>query len=208
MRYSGYPLVPMLVHHIVIELASGLIQIGINILDRLTELHGRNHDHALLIGREHESLDTLLEVAHAAASAAVGIHGPELRHLSLAILGVDKGNLLTSIDPHIVTLTARSVGDLAGVLAIDVHHPQVAVTLVGGDIIMGDAVKDLLAVGRHLRTTHTTQQIKEFGSKLFLLHLGSGFFGGRSLTRSRFLLGAGRRGQQSQDCNRHCCNSC
>ena len=208
MRDGGYPLVPVLVHHVVKELTGGLVQIRIDVLSRLAILHWRNQEHTFLIGREHKALDTLLEVAHTAAPATIGIHRPQLGRFVLTILGVDKGNLLAAIDPHIVTLATGSIGDLACILTVDIHHPQVAVALVGSDIIIGNAVEDSLAVRRHLRSTHTAQLIKEFGSELFLLHLGSGFPGSRSLTWSRFLLRAGRRGQQSQGRYRHCCKSC
>ena len=196
----------MLVHHVVIKLTCGLIQVGINVLYRLAILDLRDHDHALLVGREHKALDAILDIADAVAATAVGVHCPQLWCLALAFLTIDKGDLLATINPHIVALAVRSVGDLAGILAVNVHDPQVAVALVGSDVIIGHAIEHLLAIGRHLGSTHAAQLIEEFGSELFLFHFTGSFLGSGSLTRScRFLLGAGRGTQQGQRRNRHCC---
>ena len=146
-RHSGYPLVPVLIHHVVIELTRGLLQIGIYILDGLAILDLGNHDDALLVRREDKTLDAIGHVTDAVATTAIGVHRPQLRGLALTLILVDKSDLLAAIDPRVVTLAVGRVGDLAGILAIDVHHPQVTVALVGSDVIVGHTIEDLLAVG-------------------------------------------------------------
>ena len=205
MRNGGYPLVPVLVHHVVIELACRVLQVRIHVLGSLAILDLRNHHHALLVGREDEALDAVLDVADAVATATVGIHGPQLRGLVLTLVLVDEGNLLAAVNPHIVALAVGRVGNLLTVLAVNIHHPEVAVALVGLDVVVGHTIQDLLAVGRHLRSAHAAQLIKEFGSERFLFHR-CGSFLGRGLARSsRFLLRAGRRAEQCQCSHRDCC---
>ena len=197
-RNRGHPLVPVLVHHVVIDLARGVLQIGIDVLSRLTILDLGDHHHALLVGREDEALDAVLDVAHAVAATTISIHRPQLRCLVLALFPVDEGNLLAAVNPHIVALAVGRVGDLLAVLAVNIHHPEVTVTLVGLDVVIGHTIQDLFAIKRHLGSAHASQLIEEFGRKLFLLHRCRGFLGGRSLARRSLLLRAGRGAQQSQ----------
>ena len=142
------PLVPVPVHQVVDDAGVALGHVGVNVDCTCVVFHCRYHDYLFLIGRDRKALYVFFHARYTLAASAVGVHHPHLVHclVGLVIL-VNKGNALAAVDPHSVALAVGGVGELCGILAVDVHHPQVAVALVGSDVDACHPVEHALAVG-------------------------------------------------------------
>ena len=147
-----HPAVPMAIHQILVDAASGLAETGKETVDVGGTLDGEvgDEDDLCAVGRNLKAFEAVFDSGHHLLGFTLDVNGNDV-----ITTGKKEG---VRIQPHGVKLVLRGIGKADGTrLAIGWHHIQLGIAFVLLHVVIGGGESDACAVGAHIKFAHFSQ---------------------------------------------------